>query len=167
MPETCVLHEIEILETRRIAELAAAARDARDRVLRPVVEQELGEPRPARGEHHPAGALGFGAVPADEPAHRVLRQAVEDLPSDIRRKLWAVMRTGCGDYARGDWDEVLAAGNALPDDNVVNELTEEVDLHDRLMKGLYEIGAAEPRSAAPKIAPHRSQFCRKQSRSRL
>lgn len=148
MPENCILHEIEILETRRIAELAAAAREARDQVLMPVAEQELGEPQPARGEHHPAGALGFGAMSADEPSHVALHRAIEDLPTDIRRKLWAVMRIGCGDYARGDWDEALAAGTALSDENVATDLTDEVDLHDRLMKGLHEIGAAGPWIAA-------------------
>jgi len=141
-----MLHEIESLEARRIAELAAAARDARDRALAPVPEAELGEPQAARGQHHPAGALGFGAIPADMPAYQALRQAIEDLPADIRRKLWAAMRIGCGDYAKGDWDEALAAAGNLPDATIVNELYEEVDLHDRLMKGLYEIGAAEPRT---------------------
>jgi len=97
-----MLYEIEILEARRIAELAAAAREARDRCLAPVPEAELGEPPPARGEHHAAGSLGFAGVPEDEPAHLALREAIEALPSDIRRKLWAVMRTGCGDYARDD-----------------------------------------------------------------
>jgi hypothetical protein len=88
-----MLYEIEILEARRIAELAAAAREARDRCLAPVPEAELGEPPPARGEHHAAGSLGFAGVPEDEPAHLALREAIEALPSDIRRKLWTVMRT--------------------------------------------------------------------------
>ena len=68
-----MLYEIEILEARRIAELAAVAREARDRCLAPVPEAELGEPRPARGEHHAAGSLGFAGVPEDEPAHLALR----------------------------------------------------------------------------------------------
>jgi hypothetical protein len=138
-----MLHEIEILEVRRIAELAAAARDARDQALAPVPEAELGEPQPARGQHHPAGALSFGALPKDAPAHRALRQAIEDLP-DIRRKLWAVMRIGSSDYARDDWAKALAAAANVSEANVVDDLAKEVDLHDRLMKGLYEIGAAEP-----------------------
>jgi hypothetical protein len=146
MTETCMLYEIEILEARRIAELAAAAREARDQVLTPIAEAELGEPRPARGEHHPAGAFSFAAVPADEPTYQALREAIQGLPSDIRRKLWSVMRTGCGDYARGDWGEALAAADNMSDDSVVSDLAEAVDLHDKLMKGLYEIGAAEPRS---------------------
>lgn len=139
-----MLHEIEILEARRIADLSAAAREARDRALTPLTETELGEIRPARGEHHPAGSLGFEAVPGDEPAHRALREAIEALPADIRRKLWAVMRTGCGDYARGDWEQALAAAEAIAEENIVGDLAEEIDLHDKLMKGLYEIGAALP-----------------------
>ncbi len=82
-------------------------------------------------------------MPADIPAQAALRQAIEDLPSDIRRKLWAAMRIGSGDYARGDWDEALTAASNMPDADIINDLAEEVDLHDRLMKGLYEIGAAE------------------------
>jgi len=139
-----MLHEIEILEARRIAELAASARDARDQALASVPEAQLGEPSPARGQHHPAGALGFGAMPADMPAHQALRRAIEDLPFDIRRKLWATMRIGSGDYARGDWDKALTAAGNLSEVTLISDLVEEVDLHDRLMKGLYEIGAAEP-----------------------
>ena len=142
MSDACILHEIETLEARRIAELAAAAREARSQILTPVAEAELGEPRPARGEHHPAGALAF----AEGAAYRALREAIEGLPADIRRKLWAVMRTGCGDYARGDWTEALIAADNLSDESLVSELTEEIDLHDKLMKGLYAIGAAEPPS---------------------
>jgi hypothetical protein len=137
-----MLHEIEILEARRIADLAAAAREARDRALTPLPDTDLGQIRPARGEHHAAGALGFEAMDEAEPAHRALREALEALPADIRRKLWAVMRTGCGDYARGDWERALAAAEANSDAGIVADLAEEIDLHDRLMKGLYEIGAA-------------------------
>jgi hypothetical protein len=144
-----MLYEIEILEARRVAELGAVARDARDRSLTPVPEAELGEPPPARGEHHAAGTLGFAGVPEDEPAHLALRQAIEGLPSDIRCKLWPVMRTGCGDYARGDWDQAMAAADNVPDASIVADLAEEVDLHDKLMKGLYEIGAAELPGPAP------------------
>jgi hypothetical protein len=54
------------------------------------------------------------------------------------------MRTGSGDYARGNWDEVLALADTMSDENIIGDLTEEVDLHDRLMKGLYEVGGAEP-----------------------
>jgi hypothetical protein len=143
-----MLYELEVLETRRIAELAAAARDARDNALTAVPEAELGEIRAARGEHHPAGTLSFGALPDDEPTRRALRDAIEGLPPDIQRKVWAVMRTGRGDFARGKWDEVLALANTLADENIIGDLADGVDLHDELMKGLYELGAAEPNAPA-------------------
>ena len=38
-----MLHEIEILEARRIAELAASARDAHDQALTPLPEAELAD----------------------------------------------------------------------------------------------------------------------------
>lgn len=139
-----MLHEIEILEACRIAELSAAAREARNHALTPVREAELGQIPPARGEHHAAGGLGFEALPEGEPAHLALREALEGLPADIRCKLWAVMRTGGGDYARGDWDQALAAAEAISDEGILGDLAEEVDLHDKLMKGLYELGAALP-----------------------
>jgi hypothetical protein len=139
-----MLYEIEILEARRIAELAAAARAARDRALAAVREAELGEPAPARGEHHAAGSLGFGGIASNEPTCRALFEAIAGLPADIRGKLWAVMRTGCGDYAKADWDQAIAAADNLSDEAIIRDLAEEVDLHDKLMKGLFEIGAAEP-----------------------
>ena len=139
MSELPILHEVEILEVRRIADLAAAARQARDWSLTPVAETEFGEPRPGRGEHDPGRALAF-----EGPGYMALRDAIEAMASDIRRKLWAVMRIGAGDYARGDWDDALAAATLLSDQAVAVELVQEVDLHDRLMKGLYETGGAEP-----------------------
>ena len=140
MTEACILHEIEILEVRRIAELAAAAREVRNRILTPVAEAELGEPQPARGEHHPGGALAF----AEGSDYQALRDAIAGLPDDLRRKLWALMRTGGGDYARGDWATALAAASLPSGDSVVSDLIQEVDLHDKLMKALYAVGAAEP-----------------------
>ena len=143
LPET-MLHELEILEIHRIADLAAAAREARDRVLTPVREAQLGELPSARGEHHLVGTLGFGALPGEELTHRALREAIEKLLPDIRRKLWVVMRIGYGNYGPADWDRANAAAEAISDATIVAELADEVDLHDRLMKGLYEIGATLP-----------------------
>ena len=137
-----VLYEIEILEARRIAELADAARDARNRALTQVREAELGEPSPTRGQHDAAGTLGFAGMPESEPARRTLLGAIEGLLPDIRRKLCAVMRTGCGDYARTDWDRAMAAAENVSDESIASDLAEDVDLHDKLMKALYEIGAA-------------------------
>jgi uncharacterized protein DUF3775 len=59
------------------------------------------------------------------------------------------MRTGRGDYAKDDWDRAITAAENVSNESIVGDLAEEVDLHDKLMKGLYEIGAAaHPGSAA-------------------
>jgi hypothetical protein len=82
-------------------------------------------------------------VPPGEPARRALREAIATSSTDLRCKSWALLRTGSGDYARHDWADALTAAQAMPDDRVVDELADEVDLHDRLMKGLYELGVAQ------------------------
>jgi Protein of unknown function (DUF3775) len=51
------------------------------------------------------------------------------------------MRTGRGDYAKDDWDRAITAAEDVSDESIVGDLAEEVDLHDKLMKGLYEVGA--------------------------
>jgi hypothetical protein len=51
------------------------------------------------------------------------------------------MRTGRGDYAKDDWDRAITAAENVSNESIVGDLAEEVDLHDKLMKGLYEVGA--------------------------
>lgn len=132
-----------IVAARHIAGLAATARDARDRMMARVAERDLGEPEPEHREPRPIESLGLGALPPEDPAHRALREAVEQLPDNTRRALWALMRTGCGDYAHGDWPQALADAELMPDDAIMVELAEEAELHDRLAKGLYELGSAD------------------------
>jgi hypothetical protein len=38
----------------------------------------------------------------------------------------------------------MAAADNLSDESIAGDLADEVDLHDKLMKGLFQIGAAEP-----------------------
>jgi len=60
-----MLYELEVLEARRIADLAMDARKLRDRLVEKVPDADLGEPVPARGEHNPTGSIildGVGAV---------------------------------------------------------------------------------------------------------
>jgi hypothetical protein len=88
------------------------------------------------------GSVLYEIVPEIEPAHRALREAIEGLLPDIRRKLWVVMRTGRGDYSRADWDRAITGAENVSDETITGDLAEDVDLHDELMKGLYEVGAA-------------------------
>jgi hypothetical protein len=139
-----MLNDNEAAEIRRFAELAQAAGEAHHRAFLNAAELDLDEPHPPQGEARPANDLGLAALPDDEPAIRALREAIEAAPDDIRRKLWAVMRIGAGDYAADQWDEAIEDAAQLAHSAFISELADEADLHDRLMKGLYELGIAEP-----------------------
>ena len=52
-------------------------------------------------------------------------------------------RIGSGDYAADQWDQALADADHLAHSAFISELADEADLHDRLMKGLYELGIAD------------------------
>ena len=138
-----MLTDNETGDIRRIAELALAAREARNRAFLNAARLELDEPEPPRGQARPANKLGLAALPDDEPAVRALRDAIDGAPDDIRRKLWAVMRIGSGDYSADEWDRALAAAAVLPHSAFISELADEADLPERLMKGLFELGIAE------------------------
>jgi hypothetical protein len=137
-----MLHELEVLEARRIADLALDARKVRDRLLEKVRAADLGEPTPARGEHNPAGELVLNGLLANQPAVVALSNAIAELPRDIRLQLWVVMQVGHGDIGILDWDDAMAAALQLTDDDIVADMVGEADLHEWLRKGLYVVGAA-------------------------
>jgi hypothetical protein len=138
-----MLNDNEAAEIRRIAGLALAAGEAHDRAFINAAELDLDEPHPPQGEARPANDLGLAALPDDEPATRALRDAIEGTSDNFRRKLWAVMRIGSGDYAAAEWDRAIEEAALLSHSAFISELADETDLHDRLMKGLYELGIAE------------------------
>ncbi len=144
-----MLHELEVLETRRIADLALDARKVRDRLLEKVPDTQLGEPMPARGGHNPAGSLALNGVLASEAEFVALREAMIALPRDILEKLWVVARVGRGDVAILGWEDALAEAAVLSDDDIVAGMVGEPDLHEHLRKGLYELGATELPGDAP------------------
>jgi hypothetical protein len=139
-------NEIELAQ--RIAALAAAAREARDRMLTKVRDSELSELSPVRSAHNsdPEDVLGFAVLPDDEPALKRLREGIGLLPAQMRRTLWAVMQIGTGDYASGDWDAVRQEADNLSDQRISIDLADDPDLHDKMMKGLYELGVADTAS---------------------
>lgn len=138
-----MLHELEALEARHIADLALDARKVRDRLLEKVRDAQLGEPVPARGEHNPSGSIALNGVLAAEPEFVALREAIAALPRGIQEELWMVAQVGRGDVAILDWDEAQAGASALSDDEIVVSMVAEPDMHEHLRKGLYELGAAE------------------------
>ena len=80
-----MLYELDVLEARRIADLALDGRKVRDRLLEKVPDAQLGEPEPARGEHNPSGNIALNGVLAAELEYVARRKAVAALPRGIRR----------------------------------------------------------------------------------
>jgi hypothetical protein len=138
-----MLHELEVLEARRIADLAEHVRKVRDRLLEKVPDADLGELEPARGPHSPAGTIALNGVLAGKPEFVALREAVNSLPRDIREKLWLVTQIGRGDVAVLDWEQAKETASLLTEDNILANMLGEPDLHDYLRKGLYMLGAGD------------------------
>ncbi len=136
------LYELDILEARRIADLADDLRRVRDALIEKVPDTGLGEPDPARGEHNPAGEVSLEPVLETKPEFVTLRDAYAGLPRDIRDKIHAVMMIGRGNGAINDWEDVLAATAAMTEDALLTEIMADPDLHHHVRKGLYMLGAA-------------------------
>lgn len=137
-----MLKKVTATQVHRIAQLAKAARDARDILLHGVPEGTVGEPHPAKGEHDRIGAGGFDVLPADDPAVAALRKTIGDLHPDARLELFAVMRIGQGDLAAGDWRRGLSEATSLGDVSISDILADDIDLQSHLEKGLYALNSA-------------------------
>ena len=133
-----MLHELSLENVKRICELAKAARDVKDAMLRKVRDEDLGQPKPARGEHNPAGGLGLDPVPFDHPTRTALRDAIDGLSGDARRELLALVWIGRGDYGPAELDKAFTDAASITD-LPVDRFTSDPDLHDLLMKSLYEL----------------------------
>ena len=133
-----MLKELNRDQAQFVAMLAKAARAQRDAFIARVSENDLAEIKPARGEHNPTAALGFMAFPAGASQVATLREAIETLSSGGRSELYALMRIGQGDLAVQKWHRGLVEAATLGDTAVTAALIEDADLHDHLMKGLYE-----------------------------
>lgn len=144
-----MLHELDVLETRNIADLAADARNVRNRLLEKIADRDLGEPSPARGEHNPGSGIVLDDALNAEPEYVALREALVALPREIREKILVVAQIGRGNGAILNWNSAREAASALSDDDIVATLLGEPDLHDLLHKGLYELGAVTPPADTP------------------
>ncbi len=133
-----MLKELNRDQAQFVATLAKAARMQRDACLAEVREADLTETKPARGEHNPTADLGFVGLPADASQLVMLHEAVDSLTPAGRSELYALMRVGQGELAAKKWDRGLTEAVTLGDDAVTSSLLEDPDLHDHLMKGLYE-----------------------------
>lgn len=131
-------------QVRFVALLAEAARIAREKLLDNIAEDQLesAEEKPARGEHNPTAALGFAPLGPDAPEILALGEALASLPPTGRAELYALMRVGQNQLAVGKWYRGLREAERFGDKTITAALLEDVDLHDHLMKGLYEGGLA-------------------------
>lgn len=133
-----MLERIAVAYVRRIAELARAARDARDQMLVHVGQSELGEPKVARGLHDPAAAFGLDPLPPDHPTRLALRDAIAALPPDAQHELRALVLVARGDFGAKEWERAVTQASGAPD-APVESLTGLANLHEDLEKGLYEL----------------------------
>ena len=98
----------------------------------------MAEAKAARGEHNPTAALGFEPVPSDSLQIDALREAMGELAPEGRSELFALMRVGQGDLAAQEFHQGISEAETLGDETVTALLMEDADLHDHLMKGLYD-----------------------------
>jgi len=133
-----MLKRLNVDQARFIATLAKAARTQRDEFLGNVPEDDLDGSTPGRGEHNPTAELGFEASPPKDLQAAALREAIATLSSAARAELYALMRMGQGHLAAKTWYQGVVDAEGLGDDTVTAEIAENPDLHDHIIKALYE-----------------------------
>jgi len=138
--EVAMLKKLSVRQARRIAELATAARAARDSLIHGAEDELVEEPHPVRGASDRAGASGFEIMPPSDRSLAALRSAIAGLRPDARSELFALMRIGQGELAPGDWPRGLSEATTLGAENVGGVLADDVDLPSHLSKGLYQLG---------------------------
>lgn len=129
-------------QARFVALLAKAARAQRDDLLGNVAENDLAPLKAARGEHNPTAQLGFDPLRPGAPQTEALREAVATLSTQARSELYTLMRIGQGDLAANKWHRGLSEASLLGDETITGAIVENPDLHDQIMKGLYEAKTA-------------------------
>lgn len=133
-----MLIDLNIDQTRFIALLAKAARVQRDSLLGKAAEADLGDTTAARGEHNPTAPLGLDPVPEASPQTQALKDALGALSAPARAELHTLRRIGQGDLAAKKWHQGLSEAVTLGDSAVTAAILEDADLHDHIMKGLYQ-----------------------------
>jgi hypothetical protein len=133
-----VLKELDVEQARFVALLAKAARAQRDELLGNVAENDLADLKAARGEHNPTAALGFDPLRPGAPQTAALQEAVATLSATARSELYTLMRIGQGDLAANKWHRGLSEAAALGDQTITAAINADPDLHDHLMKALYQ-----------------------------
>jgi Protein of unknown function (DUF3775) len=133
-----MLKELDVEQARFVALLAKAARAQRDELLGNVAERDLADQKAARGEHNPTAALGFDPLRPGASQTAALQEAIAALSATARAELYTLMRIGQGDLAANKWHRGLTEAATLGDQTILSAINADPDLHDHLMKALYE-----------------------------
>jgi hypothetical protein len=137
-----MLKTIASAQVHHIAQLAKAAREARDSLLHGAPDEVVDGPHPTKGELGSMGRRhGFDVLPADNPALKALHDTIANLGPVGRSEIFAVMRIGQTNLAAGDWQRLVTEAETLGDDIVFGMLVDNIDLRMHLEKGLYELGS--------------------------
>lgn len=137
-----MLKELSAVQARFIATLAKAARTQRDAMLGNVGEVDLDGVNPARGEHNPTAELGLEPQPPGASQTEALREAIATLTPAARLELYTLVRIGQGHLAAKKWHRGLSEAGLLGDEAVTAAIVDDADLHDHIMKGLFEVKLA-------------------------
>jgi hypothetical protein len=134
-----MLKDLHVDQARFIALLAKNARMQRDALIGHAADDGLDGGTPARGEHNPTVELGVEPLPPDaaQPA-ATLGEAITTLPEPARRELYALMRIGQGHLAAKTWHRGVSEAETLGDSATTAAIIDDPDLHDHIMKGLYQ-----------------------------
>ncbi len=137
-----MIKELNTDQVHFVAILAQAARTQRDEMLRRVKERELADVTAARGEHNPTAMLGMEPLRPDAAQRAALQDAIASASPGGRAELYALMRIGQGHLAAKKWHRGLTDAQLLGDATISAALLDDADLHDHLLKGLYESNLA-------------------------
>ncbi len=135
-----MLKQISVDTVKQAADLAHEAVADRQRFLAGMRNIDLEEQRSERGSRNPTDLDALSILSSDASgALDQLRRMLEELTPEQRVELRAVMIVGRGDFAGNQWDRALDEAGRAPDASHYTDIAERVDLHDYLMKGLYEL----------------------------
>lgn len=132
------LKDLNADQARFIALLARSARAQRDALLGKAAEDDISDVQIGKGEHNPTSWLGLDPLPTTNPEAASLEEAVASLSAGARAELYILMRIGQGDLAANKWHRGLTEAENLGDAVISAAVLEDADLHDHLMKALYE-----------------------------
>jgi len=133
-----MLEGLALVQVRALADKAQAVRGAAERLLHGVRDAEVGEPKPARRRPDQGPAIRLDLLAESDPHRRAFVESLSALPPLARRELWALVLIGRGDYGLGEWEQAMSEANRLSDIDA-SFFIEQPDLHEHLMKGVYEL----------------------------